>query len=139
LYMAMSYPVGCLADRAGRPGVLLAGYASLLLLYPLLHLSSAAGAPAIAACLFLLGFHYAATEGVLTAIAGGVIAQERRAWGLAKLSTWVSGGKLLSSLLFGWLWQRFGAGMALAVSAQVLLAGLAAAWFLLGRRDVRSA
>jgi hypothetical protein len=75
------------------------------------------------ACLLLLGAFYAATDGVLAAVAGASVPAEIRASGIAAAQTVVAVARLFASVGFGalWLWLgREGAMIAVAV-------GLAAA------------
>ena len=106
--MLLSIPAGVVADRLGRTPVLVAGYSVLGLLYLLLMTLPVAGLWSVAACLFLLGLFYAATEGVLTAMASALVPSEIRASGLALMVTLVGFGKLISSIAFGWMWQAYG-------------------------------
>jgi MFS family permease len=120
-YMLFSIPVGVLADRIGRAGVFVCGYVVLGGLYVLLLSSSAVGLAAQAGCLLLLGLYYASTEGVLMAVASGVVQRHRRATGLAILATCIGLGKLASSVSFGWLSQVYGTSVSVAVFSGALL------------------
>jgi MFS family permease len=128
-FMGLAIPVGQLADRVGRVPVLLAGYALLFIVYGALLMSSL-GYGLLVLCLLGLGGYFAATEGVLAAIAGALLPENLQASGLGMLTTVVSIGNLLSSLVFGALWLElglhkavllFGAGLALAILAAVPL------------------
>lgn len=128
-FMGLAIPVGQLADRVGRVPVLLAGYALLFIVYGALLMSSL-GYGLLVLCLLGLGGYFAATEGVLAAIAGALLPEDLQASGLGMLTTVVSIGNLLSSLVFGALWLElglhravlvFGAGLALAIIAAVPL------------------
>jgi MFS family permease len=123
-FMGLAIPVGQLADRVGRVPVLLAGYALLFIVYGALLMSSL-GYGLLVLCLLGLGGYFAATEGVLAAIAGAALPEDLQASGLGMLTTVVSIGNLLSSLIFGALWLElglheavilFGAGLALAIA-----------------------
>ncbi len=114
-YMLLSIPAGVVADRLGRMPVLLAGYSVLGLLYLLLMTLPGAGLLSVAVCLVLFGLFYAATEGVLTAMASALVPSEIRTSGLALMVTVVGLGKLISSVLFGWMWQAHGIGTSLLV------------------------
>lgn len=112
-YMLLSIPAGVVADRLGRMPVLVAGYSVLGLIYLVLMTLPGAGLWSVAACLFLLGFFYAATEGVLMAMASALVPSEIRTSGLALMVTVVGLGKLISSVVFGWIWQAYGIGHSL--------------------------
>lgn len=124
VYMLLSIPAGRLADRWGRKQVLLGGYMLLGAVYVLLATGTLTqGFPLVP--LLLFGGYYAATEGVLMAIASSVIPAELRTTGLALLTTGIGFGKMASSVAFGWLWQSLGrpsaAGLFLAILAAVLI------------------
>lgn len=123
VYMLSAIPVGYIADRVGRKPIFLSGYFILGLLYLFLLTNSATGMGAALFCLFLFGLYYAATEGVLAAMASALVPAELRTSGLALLATLISCGKFAASLLFGWLWQSQGTQFALLY----LLSGLAVA------------
>ena len=81
-------PIGRLADRVGRARVFLAGYALLLGAYVLL-LGTLGGGQLIV-LLAALGAFYACTDGILAAMASTVVDRDRRASGLAVLTTGVA-------------------------------------------------
>lgn len=100
-----SIPAGRLADRWGRRAVFLCGYGALAAVYVILLLPAGSGLVVVLP-LALLGLYYAATDGVLTALAASVLPPEAAGTGLSLLATATNGGKLLSSILFGLLWAR---------------------------------
>ena len=106
-FMGLAIPVGQLADRVGRVPVLLGGYALLFVVYGALLMSSL-GYGLLIVCLLGLGGYFAATEGVLAAIAGALLPEDLQASGLGMLTTVVSIGNLLSSVAFGALWFALG-------------------------------
>ena len=117
--MALAIPVGQLADRVGRVPVLLAGYALLFIVYGALLMSSL-GYVELILCLVALGGYFAATEGVMTALAGAMLPEKLQASGIGILITVVSIGSLLSSLAFGALWFAIGLQSAVLVFAAAL-------------------
>ena len=102
-YLLLSVPAGRLADRLGREKIFLAGYAMMFLIYGIL-LSPALGSTAQFAIIGLFGMYYAATDGVLAAMASTALSPELRSSGLALLNTVTGLSRLVSSVLFGWLW-----------------------------------
>jgi MFS family permease len=122
-YMLLAIPTGYVADRIGRPRVFVAGYAMLLLVYGLLLVPDA-GTPLLVACLLLFGAYYAATDGILMAIAGSLLPKGLIGTGLALLVTATSLARLVSAVAFGALWSWaapetaivvFATGLALAI------------------------
>jgi MFS family permease len=131
VFMVAAVPIGRLADRAGRGRVFVAGYVALLIVYGIL-LRPAGAASAVAALLFL-GVYYAATDGVLMALAGESVPVALRGTGLAMVATATSLSRLASSLLFGLVWTVAGVHEALVGFAVGLLAAVVVAVILLGR------
>jgi MFS family permease len=137
-YMTLAVPFGRLADRVGRGRVFLGGYALLLLVYSSLLLPPA-GTPVLLVYLVLFGAHYAATEGVLMALASDVLPAGLRATGLALLSTVTSLARLAGSILFGGLWTAFGLQVAVLGFACALVAAICLAAYALRRSGGRVA
>jgi MFS family permease len=132
VYLLLAVPLGRLADRLGRVPVLLGGHVALLLTYGALVLWSLHGDVAlVAAVLAGLGVYYAATDGVLAAIASGLTDARLRGSGIALVQTAVAAGRLFSAVLFGLLWTAWDQHSAMAVFAVALAAGLPVAWHLL--------
>lgn len=131
VYMALAIPLGRLADRVGRTKVFVAGHAALLLAY------AAAVAPGswllTIGVLALLGAFYAATDGVLAAMAGAMVPAQVRASAIGTVQTAVAAGRMLSSIAFGVLWYTLGRGPALVTVAALLVLAVPASWFVLRR------
>ncbi len=132
IYMLLALPVGRLADRVGRGWVFVGGYALLLLVYLSLLLPPM-GTPALFVYLALLGAYYAATDGVLMALASAVLPPALRASGLALVVTATSLARLLASITFGVLWTAFGLQTAVAAFAVGLVVALVLAGVALKR------
>jgi hypothetical protein len=114
-YFALALPAGAMSDRLGRSVVFLSGY-GLLLLVDLLLVVGALGELAVAICVLSLGAFYAATDGVLAAIASAVLPASERATGLAALSTISALARAASALAVGALWAALGMPAAVAVA-----------------------
>jgi MFS family permease len=84
VYLILALPAGHLADRWGRHRVFLAGQGLVLGVYGLL-LAAEQSAAGIVTCVALLGAYYAATDGVLAALAGTVVQKDHLTTGLAIL------------------------------------------------------
>jgi MFS family permease len=121
-YLLLAIPLGRLADRLGRAPVFIAGHAMLIGCYLVLRSAGAdSGLLTIALILGLLGTYYAATDGVLMAMASAVIPAGMRSSGLAWLTTATVLAKLGASSLFGKLFQWYGPTQAVTL----FMAGLA--------------
>ncbi len=115
-YLLLAVPLGRLADRVGRGRVFLAGHLFLAAAYVLVA-SSLGGPVAVVAVVVLIGVFYAATDGVLAALATQNVPEERRASGIAAAQTVVALSRFASSVMFGLLWQQAGRTSALWVMA----------------------
>jgi MFS family permease len=131
VYLLLALPVGRLADRWGRHRVFLAGHALVLGIYVLL-MATELPAAGIVACVTLLGAYYAATDGVLSALASSVLGEQQLTTGLAVVSTTTAVSRLLASSLFGAVWNWRGPTEALEVFAAGILLAAALAAGLLG-------
>jgi MFS family permease len=114
VYMILSVPAGRLADQLGRAWVFLAGYILLLIVYTSLLLPTL-GMFEIGIYLLLFGAYYAATDGVLMALASTMLPPELRTSGLALITTATSLSRLFSSVLFGMLWTWMGVQIAVLI------------------------
>jgi MFS family permease len=106
-YLALAIPFGRLADRTGRARVFLGGQLMLVLGY--LCAGGPIGGPAGSiGCLVFLGAYYAATDGVLAAMASTVTPLSVRTSAIATAQTAVAAARFASSLGFGFLWMELG-------------------------------
>ncbi|TLM72448.1 MFS transporter [Pseudarthrobacter sp. NamB4] len=129
-FLAFAVPLGRLADRWGRVPVFLAGHLALLASY-VLAVVPAGGTAATLGCLLLLGFFYAATDGVLAALVSQVAAREHLGAALGTAQTVVALSRMASAAGFGVLWYAAGSGVAVACVALLLAPAVASAAFLL--------
>ncbi|RAO49426.1 uncharacterized protein GAR06_01254 [Micromonospora saelicesensis] len=121
-YLLLAAPLGVLADRIGRLPVAIGGYTALGATYLLLA-GPVDGWPLIALALTLYGAFYAATDGVLIALAGPVLPARLRTTGIALVQTGQALAYLVSSVLFGLAWQAWGPENAIRAAA-VAVAGV---------------
>jgi MFS family permease len=137
-YLLLAIPLGRLADRIGRAPVFIAGHVMLIGCYLVLRAAGAgSGFLTIAAVLGLLGMYYAATDGVLMAMASAVIPEGLRSSGLAWLTTATVLAKLGASSLFGKMYQWYGPTQALTVFLGGLVVVLPVAFLILFRQSNR--
>lgn len=118
-FLLLAVPLGRLADRIGRWRVFLAGHGALLLAYVLL-LTSWHGTALPYAVLLLHGGFYAATDGVLMAVASESVPEELRSSGLALVQTGQALARFVCSLAFGAAWTAWGDRTALTASTVAL-------------------
>ncbi len=130
-YFLLAGPFGVIADRVGPARLFVAGHLSLLAVYGLLAMgvTTAAG---VAACLLCLGAYYAATDGILAAMAALALPTDDRATGLGLLATCTTAGRALAAVTFGAVWTYAGTGPALAAFAALLTAGIGVSAWQLG-------
>jgi len=106
-YLLLAVPMGRLADRIGARATVGGGYVLLLSAYGLLLVGDP-GPWVVLSTLGLIGAYYAATDGVVMALASAVVPAGTRATGLALVASVVAGARLVSSLGFGILWGQVG-------------------------------
>ena len=122
-FLSLAVPFGRLADRFGRTRVFVLGYLALFAAYISAALPMG-GAPVTVACLLLLGIFYAATDGVLAALASQFTPPESRASGIAAAQTVVAVTRFIASTGFGFLWYFAGRGNAILIVAVALAVAL---------------
>jgi len=122
-FMALAIPAGWLADRVGHETVFVLGYGLLAGAYVMLLLPWMNYFVAVL-MLIALGSYYAATDGVLMALASRMLPADLRATGLALLTTGTGLARLLASALYGTVWGWYGAERALTVFVLGLVAVL---------------
>jgi len=132
-FLLLSVPIGIVADRLGRTRVFILGHLALLLVYGLLL--APAGKIAIPlAAVALLGAYYAATDGVLMALASPAVPEAQRGGGLALVTTATSLGRMGAAVAFGFVWTMWTRELAVASFALALVCSLALAARLLRAR-----
>lgn len=132
IFMILAVPFGRLADRIGRARVLVGGYTLLIGVYALLLMPGSSSIILVAA-LGLFGAYYAATDGVLMAVAAPNIPEEMRGTGLAMLRTTTDLGRLFASVLFGILWTVWSLDSAIVFFMGAMVVALLATAFVLVR------
>lgn len=135
-YLALAVPAGRLADRVGRGRVLVLGHLALAAAY-LCVLAPGGGTLFTLLPLALLGAFYAATDGVIAALAGRVVSPAVRASGIAAAQTVVALARLVSSVVFGLLWFAVGPQTALLLVCTALVAAIPVALVTLAPLDAR--
>jgi MFS family permease len=133
-YMSLALPVGRLADRVGRARVFVWGHVALVAAYVCAGVAAVSAASTIGA-LLLLGLFYAATDGVLAALAGRRAAPNVRASAIGTAQTVVAVARMASSALFGLLWYTVGRGPAILSVAALLAAAIPVAWYAMRSLD----
>jgi predicted MFS family arabinose efflux permease len=125
VFLTLAIPAGRLADHYGRQWIFLGGYVLLLGAY-LVLLLPAPGFVSVTACLVLLGAYYAATDGVLMALAGATLPASHVGSGIAIITTAIALARLAAAVVFGALWSWggperavlvFGLGLVVAILA----------------------
>ncbi|WP_328290791.1 MFS transporter [Nocardia aurantiaca] len=127
-YLLLATPLGMLADKIGRLKVVLVGYTALVLVYLLLF-GPFGGTALLLMVLALYGLFYAATDGILMALAGPVLPESLRTTGIALIQTGQALSYLVSSVMFGLAWTVWGPAdasrvAAVLVAVAVLVIGL---------------
>ncbi|WP_114312468.1 MFS transporter [Thermus caldifontis] len=122
LYALLAYPLGSLADRVGLRQVVAWGFG----LYALVYLGFALAKTALAgvALLLLYALYSAAFEGASRAYLATLVPQETKATAIGLYHTVVGVLLLPASVIFGFLWQSYGPGLAFGVGAGLALLAL---------------
>ena len=92
------------------------GYLLLLVVYAALVIPGIGSAASVVVIL-AFGAYYAATDGILAALASSLLPPDVRATGLSLVMTATSLARLLASVLFGAIWVLLGVHVAVAVFA----------------------
>jgi MFS family permease len=129
-FLVLSVPMGILADRLGRTRVFILGHVALLIVYMLL-MAPAGGMTVPFLAVSLLGAYYAATDGVLMALASTVVPAGQRGGGLALVATATSLGRMGAAIGFGFVWTMWTRELAVGIFALALACGLVLAGRLL--------
>jgi MFS family permease len=139
VYFVLAIPIGRLADLVGRGRVFVLGYLLLLVVYALL-LFPTTGRFELALWLILFGAYYAATDGVLVALASATLPAELQASTLAVLNTASSVAGLVSSIIFGAIWAFWDVRAGVEIFIAVLVVAVAITIVALNRTksDVRA-
>jgi MFS family permease len=135
VFMVLAVPMGRLADRVGRGRVFVAGYLLLLAVYSSLLLPSIS-VGAVVIYLAAFGAFYAATDGVVMALASTLLPEELRASGMGLLTAVVAAARLFGAVAFGALWTLGGVQVAVLAFAGLLTVAIALAAAVIVRREV---
>lgn len=121
-YVAAAYPAGRLADRVGKPRVLVAGWllfalpCGLLVLEPVL--------PVAVVAFVLIGLAFAAFDGVQRALAADLAGSARRSTRLGVFHGAVGLATVVGGLVAGFLWDAAGEWATFAWGAAVSVAAV---------------
>jgi MFS family permease len=118
LFLIAAAPLGRLADRIGKLRVYVIGELAVAGALAVLA-TGARSTGALILVLALVGISYAATDGVLMALASAALPDRWRTTGLAVVATVIALGRFAASTGFGAVWERFGE----TTAARVYLAG----------------
>ena len=129
-FLAFAVPLGRLADRVGRARVFVVGHLGLLAAYVVAALAIN-DLVATVLCLLFLGAFYAATDGVLAALAAQLTTPQTRGTGIAAAQTVVAISRFVSAAGFGVLWYTIGREPSMIVVAALLAVGIPLAALLL--------
>lgn len=127
--VAMSYPVGFLADRIGHLAVLIAGYllgALTAILATLAFWLGIGSIPFLAGLFFIAGLYMAVQETLESTVTAEMVQPETLAISYGALGTVNGTAKFISSSLVGVLWTAFSPMIGFGVAALFMVAGTVA-------------
>ncbi|MGB3375161.1 MAG: MFS transporter [Microbacterium sp.] len=122
-FLALAIPLGRLSDKVGRARVFVYGHTGLLGAY-LVAALPIADIAATLLCLLLLGAFYAATDGVLAALAAQLTTPETHGTGIAAAQTVVAVSRFISAAGFGILWFLLGRETSILIVAGLLVVAI---------------
>ena len=123
VYALAAWPVGVLADRVGKTGLLVLGFAVLVAADLVLALGQGIGVVLVGVALW--GLHMGLTQGLLSALVAGAAPAGLRgtAFGLFNLATGLA--LLVANALAGALWAGFGSEATFLTGAGLALLAMA--------------
>jgi len=123
VYALAAWPVGVLADRVGKTGLLLLGFAVLVVADLVLALGQGIGVVLVGVALW--GLHMGLTQGLLSALVAGAAPASLRgtAFGLFNLATGLA--LLVANALAGAPWAGFGSEATFLTGAGLALLAMA--------------
>lgn len=129
VFLLLAVPLGKLADRTSRWKLFACGHLFLALAY--LCAAFGGSTSMVLLTLALIGIFYAATDGVLAALAGQLSPAGSTSTGIGAAQTVTALSRLVSATTFGLLWVLVGPSKALLGVALILVLLVPIAWFLL--------
>ena len=125
VYTVSSWPAGALSDTLGRYGVIVAGFALLIVADLVLALGN--GVTPVMLGVALWGLHMGLTQGTLAAVVADTVPEQLRGTGFGVFNLVSGVAQLAASVIAGALWGLFGPEgtfLAGAVFTAVALAAL---------------
>src|SRR5262249_44024008 len=114
---------GRAVDRAGPRPLIFAGWILYALVY--LAFAQATGAVESWACFLFYGLFYALTEPAERTLVANLVSSDRKGLPFGWFNFAIGIAALPSSVIFGWLYQEFGARVAFSWSAALSLVAVA--------------
>jgi MFS family permease len=121
-----STPGGILSDRRGRKPVIVAGWVVYALVY--LMFGHASDAWHIWALFAVYGLYFGLTEGVERALVADLVPASRRGAAFGWYNLAIAAGALPASVIFGAIYDRFGAVTAFTVGAAAAMLASVGLW-----------
>jgi MFS family permease len=129
--VAVSYPVGVLADKFGHKNILLAGYclgALTAMLVALAFLFKIDSVSALAGIFFLAGLYVAVQEALESTVTAAMVQSDTLAISYGALGVVNGTTKFISSAAVGLIWTAVSPALGFVLAATVMIAGSAFLW-----------
>lgn len=130
LYAVGAYPIGALADRLGKRGLLISAYILAVGMNSLL-IAATPSIPLLVVIFALGGTIYASQQSLERAVAADLVPAEIRSTGFGVLATVNGIGDFISSLMVGFLWSTFSPATGFTYSLALSILGAIAISFAL--------
>jgi len=121
-FVLLAIPAGKLADKIGERKIVAGGFLAAIAAYA--NLAVFTNMFNIVFGFILLGLYFAMTDGVERALASKLVASTKQAAGQGFLNSAIGISTLLSSLIGGGIWTKYGSGPAFGYGIIMMVIGL---------------
>ena len=121
-FVLFAIPAGKISDKIGERKILILGFLAAIAGY--VNLAIFRNIPFVVLGFALLGLYSAMTDGIERALTSKLVVREKLAAGQGFLNAAIGISSLISSLIGGWIWTKFGSPPAFAYGVLMMIVGL---------------